>query len=113
MQQVVQAIFKGQGGSPTVSAAFGIIWYLWTQWQSHRATVAPQVVTQDGRKAELPRGSSAARQVDALAAAVQSLARSGAAYAKIDSKRPGRAGGGGPGQLRCRVKSSPLRQPEY
>lgn len=69
MQQDVQAIFTGQGGGLTVSAAFGILWYLWTQWQSYRATVAPQVVTQDGRKAELPKGSSAARQADAVAAA--------------------------------------------
>ena len=69
MQQDVQAIFTGQGGGLTVSAAFGIIWYLWTQWQSYRATVVPQEVTTDGKKAELPKGSTAARQADAVAAA--------------------------------------------
>jgi len=69
MQQDVQAIFTGQGGGLTISAAFGILWYLWTQWQSYRATVVPQVVTTDGKKAELLKGSSAARQADAVAAA--------------------------------------------
>ena len=34
MQHDVQAIFTGQGGGLTISAAFGILWYLWTQRQS-------------------------------------------------------------------------------
>jgi hypothetical protein len=69
MQQDVQAIFAGQGGGLTVSAYIGLGYYLWTQWQSLRATTAPQVVTTDGKKAELPKGSSVARQADAVAAA--------------------------------------------
>ena len=68
MQQDVQAIFSGQGGGLTISAAFGILWYLWTQWQSYRSTVAPQIVTTDGKKAELPKGSAAADRADAVAA---------------------------------------------
>lgn len=50
MQEDVRAIFTGQGGGLTLSAAFGILWYLWTQWQSYRATVVPQVVTTAGQK---------------------------------------------------------------
>ncbi|WEJ33843.1 hypothetical protein [Devosia sp. SD17-2] len=69
MQETVRAIFTGQGGSLSVSAVFGLVWYLWTQWQSFRATAAPQVVTTDGKKAVLPKGSTAARQADAVAAA--------------------------------------------
>jgi|GEM_PF-1454650 len=69
MQQDVQMIFTGQGGGLTISAAFGILWYLWTQWQSYRATVVPQVVTGTGKRVELPRGSNADRQADAVAVA--------------------------------------------
>ena len=69
MQQDVQAIFSGQGGGLSISAAFGIAWYLWTQWQSYRATTKPQIVTQDGQKSELPKGSAVARQAEAVAAA--------------------------------------------
>lgn len=69
MQKDVQAIFTGQGGGLTISAAFGILWYLWTQWQSYRATVRPQIVTTEGQKTVLDKGSSTARQADAVAAA--------------------------------------------
>lgn len=69
MQSDVHAIFTGQGGGLTISAAFGILWYLWTQWQSYRATVRPQVVTQDGQKVILDKGTNTARQADAVAAA--------------------------------------------
>lgn len=50
MQADVQAIFTGQGGGLSISAAVGLLWYLWTQWQSYRATVVPQVVTSAGQK---------------------------------------------------------------
>lgn len=69
MQADVQAIFTGQGGGLTISAALGIGWYLWTQFQSYRATTKPQIVTTDGQKKELPKGSNSARQADAVAAA--------------------------------------------
>ena len=69
MQETVRAIFTGQGGGLTVSAYIGLGYYLWTQWQSYRATVKPQIVTTDGKKAELPKGSPVARQAEAVASA--------------------------------------------
>lgn len=73
MQKDIQAIFTGQGGGLTLSAAFGIAWYLWTQWQSYRATTRPQVVTTDGTKIALPKagqeGINTTRKVEALAEA--------------------------------------------
>jgi len=67
MQKDVQAIFTGQGGGLTISAAIGIIWYLWTQRQSWLATVRPQVVTTTGEKIELPKQGAAITQVEAIA----------------------------------------------
>jgi len=67
MQKDVQAIFTGQGGGLTISAALGIAWYLWTQFQSWKATVRPQVVTTDGEKINLPQQSTATTQVEAIA----------------------------------------------
>ena len=69
MQQDVQAIFTGQGGGLTISAALGILWYLWTQWQSYRATVRPQVVTADGQKITPVPTSVAMERVEAQAKA--------------------------------------------
>jgi hypothetical protein len=69
MQQDVQAIFTGQGGGLTISAAFGILWYLWTQWQSYRATVAPQVVTGEGKKISIKPNTRAASAIEAEAIA--------------------------------------------
>lgn len=69
MQQDVQAIFTGQGGGLTISAAVGILWYLWTQWQSYRATVRPQVVTSDGQKITPVPTSVAMERVEAQAKA--------------------------------------------
>lgn len=50
MQADVMAIFTGQGGGLTISAAIGLGWYVWTQFQSFRATTKPQVVTTAGQK---------------------------------------------------------------
>ena len=69
MQAVVHAVFTGQGGGLTVSAYVSFGYYLWTQWQSYRATVRPQVVTTDGQKRILDKGTAPARQADAVAAA--------------------------------------------
>jgi hypothetical protein len=69
MQQDVQAIFTGKGGGLTISAAVGIVWYLWTQWQSYRATVRPQVVTTDGQKITPVPTSVAMERVEAQAKA--------------------------------------------
>lgn len=68
MQKDVQAIFMGQGGGLTVSAVIGIVWYLWTQWQSYRATVRPQVVTTEGQKVIFDKGTPVASRADAVAA---------------------------------------------
>lgn len=50
MQGDVQAILTGKGGGLTISAAVGLGWYLWTQFQSYRATTMAQVVTTAGQK---------------------------------------------------------------
>lgn len=71
MQHDVQAIFTGQGGGLTLSAAFGLLWYLWTQWQSFRATTKPQIVAADATKIELPQITKA----EALAAAKAATGR--------------------------------------
>lgn len=50
MKNDVQAIFTGQGGGLTITAAIGLLWYVWTQFQSFRATTVAQVVTSSGQK---------------------------------------------------------------
>lgn len=67
MKDSVHAIFTGQGGGLTISAAIGLAWYLWTQLQSFRATVRPQVVTGDGKKIVLEKDTRAASQIEAVA----------------------------------------------
>lgn len=73
MKDDVNAIFSGQGGGLTISAAIGLGWYVWTQIQSYRATTKPQVVTTDGTKIALPtkgqEGVATTRKVEALAEA--------------------------------------------
>ena len=61
MKDSVHAIFTGQGGGLTISAAVGLAWYLWTQVQSFRATTMAQVVTQAGEKI-LPKPNSVAME---------------------------------------------------
>lgn len=71
MKDAVHAIFTGQGGSLTISAAIGLGWYLWTQFQSYRATTMAQVVTTAGEKIVLPKtgeGSSTTKKVETIAA---------------------------------------------
>jgi hypothetical protein len=67
MKDAVHAIFTGQGGGLTISAAVGLAWYLWTQFQSYRATVKPQVVTAEGKKIAIDPNTRAASQIDAAA----------------------------------------------
>lgn len=50
MQETVREIFTGGAGGLSVSAYLGLGYYLFTQWQSYRATTVPQVVTGDGQK---------------------------------------------------------------
>ncbi|UXN74525.1 hypothetical protein N8D56_05125 [Devosia sp. A8/3-2] len=69
MQEDVRAIFAGQGGGLTISAAVGLLWYLWTQWQSYRATTVAQVVTAAGEKILPKPGSAAMERVETQAKA--------------------------------------------
>jgi hypothetical protein len=74
MKADVHAIFMGQGGGLTLSAAGGLAWYLWTQFQSYRATTKPQVVTTAGKKLPLtPTGSKEAEAIAKLAPMPRSL----------------------------------------
>jgi hypothetical protein len=71
MKNSVHAIFTGQGGGLTISAAVGLGWYLWTQFQSYRATTMAQVVTTAGEKIALPKtgeGSGTTKKVETIAA---------------------------------------------
>jgi len=61
-QRGILAILTGQGGGLSISAAFGLGWYLWTQWQSYRATTRPQVVTDEGKRVETDKLAPAAQQ---------------------------------------------------
>lgn len=61
MKDDVHAIFTGQGGGLTITAAVGLGWYVWTQFQSYRATTIAQVVTTAGQKI-LPKPDSAAME---------------------------------------------------
>lgn len=68
MKDDVHAIFAGQGGGLTISAAVGLLWYVWTQFQSYRATTKAQVVTSAGKKLPLtPVGSREAEAIAKLA----------------------------------------------
>lgn len=67
MKESVHAIFTGKGGGLTISAAIGLAWYLWTQFQSFRATVKPQVVTGDGQKIAIAPNTRAASEIEARA----------------------------------------------
>ena len=67
MKDDVHAIFSGQGGGVTISAAIGLAWYVWTQIQSYRATVKPQVVTSDGQKIAIAPNTRAASEIEAKA----------------------------------------------
>ncbi|MET3925623.1 hypothetical protein [Devosia sp. 2618] len=65
MKDDVHAIFTGQGGGLTISAAIGLGWYIWTQLQSYRATTKAQVVTSGGKK--LPLSRSGSEEAEAIA----------------------------------------------
>ncbi|MET3925921.1 hypothetical protein [Devosia sp. 2618] len=71
-QAAVQEILQGRGGGLSITAAFGLAVYLYSQVKSLRATIQPQVVTTDGTKIALPKsgtGVSTTRKVEALAEA--------------------------------------------
>jgi len=58
-QELIRAILTGQGGGYSISAYIGFALYLFSQFQSFKATTVPQVVTTDGTKI-LPKPDSAA-----------------------------------------------------
>ena len=60
-QAEIQMILSGQGGGLSISAGLGLAWYLWTQFQSFRATTVAQVVTADGQKI-MPKADSVAME---------------------------------------------------
>jgi hypothetical protein len=73
-QALIVAVLQGQGGGYSISAYAGLAMYLWSQWQSFRATVRPQVVTTEGRKLPLtPVGSKEAEAIAKLAPKRQTL----------------------------------------
>ncbi len=53
VQQTVLAILGGRWTDVSLAAAGGFIVWAFTQWRSYRATVKPQIVTTDGKQAEL------------------------------------------------------------
>lgn len=69
-QQFLWEVLQGRGGGLSISAYIGFGYYLFTQWQSWRATVRPQVVTAHAKKIALPKsgeGASTTRKVEVLA----------------------------------------------
>lgn len=67
-QALIVAVLQGQGGGYSISAYIGFAMYLWSQWQSLRATIKPQVVTSGGRKIALDPNTRAASRIEAEAA---------------------------------------------
>jgi hypothetical protein len=52
-QETILSILRGEGGGLSISAYGGLALYLFSQWQSFRATVKDQVVA-GGKKVALP-----------------------------------------------------------
>lgn len=67
---VIGKILTGQGGGLSISAAIGLAVYLFSQWQSYRSTVKPQVVTADAKQIALPADSAAQMKVEVIAKSV-------------------------------------------
>lgn len=68
-QGLVVGVLQGQGGGYSISVYMGFAVYIFSQFQSYRATVRPQVVTSDGKKVMIEKNSSSSRQADAVASA--------------------------------------------
>lgn len=65
MQHTFLAILQGKWGEISLASAGGFIVWAFTQWRSYVATVKPQIVTEDGKQAdmrELPPGNANAVQ---------------------------------------------------
>lgn len=66
-QELIVDVLRGQGGGYSISVYIGFAGFLWTQFQSYRATVKPQVVTGDGQKIALAPNTRAASEIEARA----------------------------------------------
>lgn len=53
LQAVIVQVIEGNWQEITLGSVPGIIALIWSQIQSYRATVKPQIVTADGKQAEL------------------------------------------------------------
>lgn len=65
LQSVVVRVIEGNWQEITLGSVPGILALIWSQIQSYRATVKPQIVTEDGQQAdlkELPQAKSVAVQ---------------------------------------------------
>jgi len=65
VQHTALAVLQGKWTEVSLASAGGFIVWAITQWRSYRATVKPQIVTEDGRQAdlrELPPGNANAVQ---------------------------------------------------
>lgn len=69
-QHLIGEVLQGRGGGLSISVYIGFALYLWSQFQSFRATTKPQVVTTSGKKVVLPKGTGTTSSVEALAEAV-------------------------------------------
>lgn len=49
-QELILDVLRGQGGGYSISVYIGFVGFIWTQFQSYRATTVAQVVTKAGQK---------------------------------------------------------------
>lgn len=69
VQALVQKVATGHWQEITLGAVPGLVVWAWSQFQSYKATVRPQVVTSDGKKIEsLPETVQATVEAAAAAA---------------------------------------------
>lgn len=62
-QDLLLGILSGKGGGYSISVYLGFAYYLFTQWQSLKATTRPQIVTADGTKVKTDKDLTSAKQV--------------------------------------------------
>lgn len=53
LQHTFLTLLQGKWGEVSLASAGGFIVWAFSQWRSYRATVRPQIVTSDGKVAEL------------------------------------------------------------
>lgn len=62
-QELITGILQGKGGGYSISLYLGFAYYLFTQWQSLKATTKPQVVTDAGVKINTVKDLPSAKKV--------------------------------------------------